>query len=419
MLKGIKVRLYPNKEQTNDLNSLLGAYRFVYNQSLNLKKETYKNTNKILTYNETSKYFHGDMKIQYPWISKHNTKVLKQSIRDLETAYNNFFKQNKGFPVFKSKHDIQKARFPVEAVAKDTFKNDKLNLTTKIKDLNFECSDTDKKYLIDFKHNIKSVTITRTKTNKYFASILIDGIVKVKSEPINEIIGIDLGIKSLMTLSDGEVIENPKFIRTSEKQLKKLHKQLSKKTKGSKNRDKAKLKLAKAHEKIKNSKNDYIHKLTSKIVNENQVIVIEDLNVSGMMKNHKLAKSIQELGLHEIKRQLEYKSNWYGRELIFVDRWFPSSKKCSNCGEINKDLNLSDRIFKCKECDFEIDRDLNASLNIEAEGLRLYKEKIGQRLPELTLVDLPLMGLDSEMSLDSNVRMKQEDVSCVEISKLC
>jgi putative transposase len=396
----------------------LGAYRFVYNCSLNLKQETYKNENKSLSYNETSKYFHSTMKENNPWINEHNTKVLKQSLRDLETSYQNFFKQNKGFPQYKSKHDIQRARFPLEAVAKDTFKNNKLNLTKTIKELNFSCSDEDRKYLIDYKSGIKSVTITKTKTDKYFASILIDGDIKVKPEPINKIIGIDLGIKSLMVMSDGEVIENPKFIRTSEKQLKRLHKNLSRKQKGSNNRKKAKLKLAVKHEKIKNSKNDFIHKLTTRIISENQTIVLENLNVSGMMKNHKLAKSIQELGLHEIKRQLEYKSKWYNRDLIFVDRFYPSSKKCSCCGEINKDLKLSDRIFKCKECKLEIDRDLNAALNIENEGLRIYKEKIGQRLSELTLVETTTMDQVRNNS-GSMLSMKQEDVSCIEISKLC
>jgi putative transposase len=408
MLKGVKIRLYPNGTQEQQLNSLLGAYRFVYNQSLSYKDNLYKNQNTKIKMNELSKYFHSEMKANNPWISEHNTKVLKQSIRDLDQSYQNFFKLNKGFPQYKSKHDVQHARFPLEAVAKDTFKNDKLNLTTKIKDLNFSCSDKDRKYLLEYKLGIKSVTITKTKTDKYFASILIDGIVKTKQNPINNIIGIDLGIKSLMVMSDGEVIDNPKFIRNNEKQLKRLHKQLSRKQKGSNNRKKAKLKLAIKHEKIKNQKTDYIHKLTDKIISENQTIVLEDLNVSGMMKNHNLAKSIQELGLHEIKRQLEYKSKWYNRDLIFIDRYYPSSKKCSCCGEINKDLKLSDRVFKCKSCHFEIDRDLNAALNIEKEGLRLYKEIIRQRLPEYKLVEYPLMDERLATDLRSYDTVKQE-----------
>jgi len=418
MLKGIKVRLYPNTTQVEQLNSLLGAYRFIYNHSLNLKQITYKENKINLSYNELSKYFHSEMKIQNPWITEHNTKVLKQSLRDLDTAYKNFFKHKIGFPTFKSKHNIQKCRFPIDAILKDTFKNNKLNLTTKINQLNFSCSDIDKNYLYEFKQNIRCITITKTKTDKYFASILVDRPNKILPKPTNDIVGIDLGIKSLMVMSDGQVIDNPKFIRSNEKQLKILQKRLSKKQKGSNNRNKAKLKLALKYEKIKNKKQDYIHKLTSKIICENQTIVLEDLNVSGMMKNHKLAKSIQELGLYEIKRQLEYKASWYGRDLIFVDRLFPSSKKCSCCGEINKGLKLSDRIFKCKECKLEIDRDLNAALNIENEGLKIYKEKIGQRLSELTLVETTTMNQVSN-NFGSMLSMKQEDVSCVEISKLC
>lgn len=181
---------------------------------------------------------------------------------------------------------------------------------------------------------------------------------------------------------------------------------MSRKVKGSNNRTKARLKLAKAHERIRNQKQDFLHNITSKIINENQVIIIEDLNVSGMLKNHKLAKSIQELSLYEFRRQLEYKSKWYGRELILVDRWFPSSKTCSCCGWKNKDLKLSDREFKCQDCGSVLDRDLNASLNIEMEGL---KNLVGQRLSEFTLGDLPLME-STDLSVDSNVRKNQEMV---------
>jgi len=213
----------------------------------------------------------------------------------------------------------------------------------------------------------------------------------------------------LLSFSDGETIDNPKWIRKNENKLKKIQKQLSKKVKGSNNRNKLRVRLAKVHEKIKNQKQDFLHNITTKIINENQVIVLEDLNVSGILKNHKLAKSIQELGLGELRRQLEYKSLWYNRDLIFVDRWFPSSKTCSCCGWKNNSLSLNDREFICEDCGLVIDRDLNASINIENEGLRLYKEKIGQRLPEFTLVDNPLMDDKEEIPLKSNDWMKQEE----------
>lgn len=380
MLKAIKIRLYPNKGQETKINSLLGSYRFVYNQCLAFKKSRYEKEGLKTDLSDLSHYFHQDLRNEYEWLTEHNTKVLKQSIINLEQAYSNFFKQGKGFPKFKSKHDEQKARFPREAVASKTFNEEssRLNLTKTIRDLKFECSDRDKSYLYKNKDRIKSVTITKKKCGHYYASILIDGDLLKNVAPAsdNRSVGIDLGIKSLLTLSDGTSIGNPKWIRSNEKQLKKLQKQLSKKQKGSNNRNKLRLKLAKKHEKIKNQKQDYLHNVTTKIISENQVIVLEDLNVSGMMKNHRLAKSIQELGLYEIRRQLAYKSSWYGRELVFIDRFFPSSKTCSCCGWKDNDLKLDDREFNCEACGLVIDRDANAAINIKNEGLRLRELRL-------------------------------------------
>ena len=413
MLKGIKIRLYLNKTQEKQINSLLGSYRFVYNQCLAHKKNLYEIEKKNTSLSDLGHYFHQDLRTEFPWLKEHNTKVLKQSILNLEIAYKNFFKLHKGFPKFKSRHDEQNIRFPQEAISSKTFNEEysKLNLTTTIKGLKFECSDRDKQYLYKNKQGIKSVTITKTKSGKYFATVLIDGdLLRNVSKPINNIIGIDLGIKTLLSFSNGETIDNPKWIRTNQKQLKKLHKQLSKKVKGSNNRNKARLKLAIKHEKIKNQKQDYLHNITTKIINENQVIVLEDLNVKGMMKNHKLARSIQELGLFELRRQLEYKANWYGRKLIFVSRWFSSSKTCCKCGWKNNNLTLSDREFVCQECGNVIDRDLNASINIENEGIRIYNKQIGQRLSEFTLEDNPTMDdrLRNEV-LKSSGWLRQEE----------
>lgn len=380
MLKAIKIKLYPNKTQENNLNSLLGSYRFVYNQCLAYKKQRYESEKLNTNLSDLGHFFHQDLRKEYEWLTEHNTKVLKQSIINLEQAYANFFKQGKGFPKFKSKHDEQKARFPKEAVTSKTFDEEsfRLNLTKTIRGLKFECSDRDKNYLYINKEKIKSVTITKKKCGHFYATILIDGDLLRNITPANDnkSVGIDLGIKSLLTLSDGTNIENPKWIRSNQKQLKKLQKQLSKKQKGSNNRYKAKLKLAKKHEQIKNQKQDFLHNLTTKIVSENQVIILEDLNVSGMMKNHKLAKSIQELGLYEMRRQLEYKSSWYGRKLVFIDRFFPSSKTCSCCGWKNNNLKLSDREFICEGCSLIIDRDENAAINIENEGLRLLELRL-------------------------------------------
>lgn len=372
MLKGIKVRIYPNKDQSSYLSNLLGSCRFVYNQCLAYEKEH----NDKASLSLFSSYFHNVLRKDNEWLQEHNTKVVKQSIIDLMTAFKNKKEHNRGYPNFKKRSNEQKVRFPLEAISNKTFNSDasRFNLTKTLKDLKFECSDRDRKYLIKHKDNIKSISITKTKTDKYFASFLVDGDLNKEIKDTNKCVGIDLGIKTLAAFSDGTTIENPKWIRKNEKQLKRLHKQLSKKQLKSNNRNKARLKLARKHEKIHNQKLDFLHNLTTKIINENQVIVLEDLNVKGMMKNHKLTKSIQELSLFEFRRQLEYKAKWHNRDLVFVDRFYPSSKTCSACGHINHDLTLKDRDYICPDCGNIIDRDLNASINILNEGLRIYND---------------------------------------------
>lgn len=379
MFKSIKIRLYPTKEQQQLISSLVGSYRFIYNQCLDYKIQNYKRDKTNLSYPDLSKYFHGQLRNEFDWLKQHNTKVLRQSIRNLDTVYKNFFKSHKGFPKFKTKNGKQTVSFPKEAISKHTFdkENSRLNLTTTIRGLKFECSERDKNYLFKNKDKIKSITLIKTKSNNYYASILIDGdLLRTVETPINNSVGIDLGIKSLLTLSNGEVIETPKWLTNNQRRIKKLQKQLSKKVKGSNNRNKTRIRLAKLYERIKNQKQDFLHNLTTKIINENQIIILEDLNVSGMLKNSRLSKYVQALGLYEIRRQLEYKSNWYGRDLVFVSRWYPSSKICSCCGHKKETLKLSERVYKCEQCCNVIDRDYNASINIEREGLRLYNQNI-------------------------------------------
>ena len=376
-LKGIKIRLYPNKIQERELNSILGGYRFVYNKCLNYKKEAYEKDKTSIDRSGLSKYFHHTLRIENDWLKQHNTKVMKQSIINLLTAYDKFFKHESDYPVFKTRHDNQSARFPLEAIAAKPFNEDltKLNLTKVFKNLRFECSKKDRRYLGKHRDKIKSVTIKKKKCGYFYASILIEREDKILPKPINESIGIDLGINNLMAFSDGNTVKNKKFTRSNENRYKRLQRQHSRRENGSKNKEKARIKLARKYEKITNQKLDYLHKLTTKIVSENQVIILENLNVKGMMKNHKIAKSIQELSLHEIKRQLKYKAEWYGREFIQVDRYFPSSKKCSDCGEINHNLKRGDRIFTC-QCGNNKDRDHNAAINILNEGIRLRELKL-------------------------------------------
>ena len=379
MLKALKIRLYPNDEQVNYVSNLLGSYRFVYNQCLDKKIKAYTNDKVNLGLKELGNFFHQDLtkNENYVWLAEHNTKVLKQSVINLLDSYKRFFVNGTGFPKFKSKHDnTLSCRFPIEAISKkNDYKSGRLTLSG-IKNIKFKTSDKYINYLDKYKTNIKSATLSKTKSGKYFLSILVDtNEVKFVNEPINEFIGLDLGIKDFIVTSENQVFENIKLTRSNQKKIAKLHKQLSKKQKGSKNRDKARLKLAKFQEKLNNKKEDYLHKITNQLINENQVIIIEDLNVSGMLKNHKLARSIQELSLYRFKEMLRYKCLWFGRDLVEIDRFHPSSKLCNVCGYKNTELTLKDRDWCCSECGTTHNRDLNAALNIKNEGLRLYKQK--------------------------------------------
>lgn len=374
-MKAIKVRLYPNKEQEIYINKLLGSYRFVYNQCLALKKNTYVESKTNIGLKELGNYFHQDLtkNTEYEWLNEHNTKVLKQSVINLLDSYKRFFVNGNGFPKFKSKHDNQQScRFPVEAISrKNNYLTNRLSLTTQLKDIKFKCSNKYHNQLNEFKSNIKSATLTKTKSNNYFLSILVD-ISETKVLPkTDNIIGIDLGIKDFVITSEGETFENIKIKRNNQNKLNKLHKQLSKKQKGSKNRNKTRIKLAKYYEKLNNQKENYLHYVTNSLLNENQVIVMENLNVSGMMKNHKLAKSIQELSLYKFKQILVYKAEWYNRDIIEIDRYYPSSKLCNVCNYKNNDLSLSDRQWVCPHCGTNHNRDHNAALNIKHEGIKI------------------------------------------------
>jgi len=385
MLRAIKIRLYPDGEQTSYLNNLFGSYRVVYNLALNYKKEIYKETKQNYRLKEIGSEFHNNWlkSEEYIWLKEHNTKVLKQSIMNMLDSYKRFFVNKTGFPKFKSKHDNkQSVRFPVEAISKrNDYLSNRITLTKQLKNIKFKTSDKYKVYLDKNKDKIKSATLTKNKSGNYYLSILIDGdLLKQIDKPKNEFIGLDLGIKTFIVDSNNNEYENIKIKRNNEKKLKRLHRNLSKKQKTSKNREKAKIKLAKFYEKLNNKKENYLHHVTNRLINENQVIIIEDLNVKGMMQNHHLAKSIQELSLYRFKEMLLYKAEWYNRDIVQIDRFFPSSKLCNNCGYKNKNLQLKDRFWTCPECGVNHDRDKNAAKNILDEGAKLYKENIGRRL---------------------------------------
>ena len=376
MLRAIKIRLYPNKTQEQTLNKVLGCYRFVYNQMLALKQNAYNRDKSNLGLCELSKFFHGTLlkKSEYSWLKEQNTKVMKQAIRQMLTAYDGFFKLGKGFPKFKSKHDNNSALFPCEAISKsNSFETKHISLTKSLKHIKFHCSNLYFERLQKYKDNIKSATLSKTKSGKFYLSVLIS----MNEEEFkqfrhtNNKVGIDLGVKDFIITSDGEVFENKHFFKKSENRIKKLQRRLSKKAKGSNNRNKIRIKIAKEFEHLTNQRMDYIHNAVNSLLKTYDYIFMENLNVQGMLKNHKLAKAIQELGFYTFKNTLKNKAMMNDKFVIEVDRWFASSKTCHKCGYVYKNLTLGEREWTCPICGEHHDRDLNAAMNILLEGQRM------------------------------------------------
>lgn len=391
MLRAVKIRLYPNNIQTTQINKLLGCYRFVYNQVLARKINQYKEYNISENRSTLSYWFHHELltNSEFEWLKEQNTKVLKQSIMDMLSAYKNFFEQHKGYPKFKSKHDNkQSCRFEIGAISRrNNYTSYKLSLAN-IKNIKFRCNKKYTQYLQKHHDNIRQATLSKLPCGEYYLSILVDGDLMHKGlQDIDNCIGIDLGVKDFVITSEGEVFNNLHFKKNETTKLTRLQHQLSKKQKGSNNRNKVRIKLAKVYKTINDRKQYYLHQVSNSLINENQVICMENLNVKGMVKNHKLAESITEMNFGEFHRILEYKARWYNRKIVFVDRFYPSSKTCHNCGYIFKKLKLSDREWICPNCGKLINRDYNAALNILDEGLRI----IGCSTPESTLVDYPTM----------------------------
>ena len=352
MLKAYKYRIYPDAEQMQFFAKCFGCVRFVYNRMLSDRIEHYNLTGKSLN-NTPAQY-----KSEFTWLKEVDSLALANAQMNLNTAYRNFFRdKSNGFPKFKSKKNNnfsyttnnQKGTVYVE---NGYIKLPKLKSPVKIRQHR------------SFEGVIKSCTISKAPSGKYHISILVE--TEIQKLPESDMrVGIDVGIKDFAVLSNGEAYKNPKHLRKSEKRLAKLQRDLSRKQIGSSNRNKARIKVAKLHEKIANQRMDFLHKKSTEIIRENQAIVIEDLKVKNLMKNHNLAKSIAEVSWSRFREMLDYKSRWYGRELIIAPPDYPSSQLCSDCGNRSSQTkDLACRIYVCPECGLEIDRDYNASLNL-------------------------------------------------------
>lgn len=356
MLKAYKFRLYPNKEQRIYLAKTFGCTRFVYNRMLAERIKSYEE-NKDLDIKKIKYPTPAQYKGEFEWLKEVDSLALANAQMNLDKAYKNFFRDKSvGFPKFKKKTNSnsyttnnQKGTIYME---NNRIKLPKLKTMIKIEQ-HRKCNGL-----------IKSATISQVASGKYFISILVET-ETLQLPKIDKKIGVDLGIKEFAITSDEEVFSNPNYIRQSEKRLAKLQKDLSRKQKASSNRKKAKMKVAKLHEKISNQRKDMLHKVSTQLINENQVIVIEDLKVSNMIKNHKLAKSIADASWSEFRRMLEYKAKWYGREIIIAPVSYASSQLCSNCGnKSSQTKDLSCRTYKCPVCGMILDRDINASKNL-------------------------------------------------------
>ena len=367
MIRAYKYKLKPTMKQQKAFCQAFGNARFIYNWGLNRKKESWEKEKKNVTYLELAKELTTlKQDGEHDWLKNCATVCLQQSLRNLDNAYTKFFKAKKGFPKFKSKKNCNDSVKYISAVH---FDFDKMRVSVprvgKVKFCENQVFDVNMVKL-------GTLTVSRDKCGDYWCTIVVDdnkpqvSKTKICKETA---VGIDLGIKDYAILSDGTKYSNPKFLEKEQNHLAVLQQRFAKTQKGSKRHEKMRLKVAKLHRKIRNKRSDYLHKISTDIVQRFDTICLEDLNISGMTQNHNLAQAINSVAWNEFIRQLKYKSEWYGKNVVLIGRYEPSSKSCSNCGYVNKDLKLSDREWICPQCGEHHDRDINAAINIKNFGL--------------------------------------------------
>jgi len=356
--KAYKFRLSPTEEQSVLLSKHFGCARFIYNHFLKEKQDHYLLNKKTLNYNTCAGMMVKMKREDNTWLAEVNSQTLQAALMHLETAYGNFFKKQSKFPKFKSKKSNYDSFHVPQSVK--LLKNNKVRIPKFKEGIRFIKHR-------EIKGTICSATVSRTPTGKYYISILTEQEPTNHLEKTGKSIGIDLGIKDFVITSEGHRYINPKFLYKFQRKLKTAQQHLSRKVKGSKSRDKARIKVAKIYEKITNSRNDMQHKVSMSLIRKYDMIALEDLNAKGMVKNHCLAKAISDAAWSGFVTKLEYKAKWYGKKIIKIDRFFPSSKTCSDCGHIKESLSLDERVWTCV-CGSKHDRDVNASKNILKRG---------------------------------------------------
>ena len=384
------------------INEQIGYNRFVYNFFLERAVNLYKIHNIKFNYYESKKII-PLLKKGFPFLKEANSQSLQSSLKNLSAAFKNFFEKGAGYPKFKKKGDYNSLSIPQGF----RYIGNKLHIPKLKTSIKVKVSRHKKNSRVLITEKIKSVSVSKTAARKYYVNLLVEKEFYALPKT-NKVSGIDLGVKNLAIIVSGDTVNNtesvkvanPKYLLRAQDKLKKLNRQFAKKTKGSKNKIKFRNRLQVIHEKVTNQRKDFLHKLSSRTVNDSQVIVLEDLNIKGMVKNRHLSKSIQDVSWSMFAGQLAYKANWYGRDIIKVNRFYPSSKTCSNCGYIKQDLKLSDREWTCPDCGITHDRDINASINLFLEGLKIGRvspelERSGNQRSSLTPAEYAPAGMQS------------------------